>query len=221
MFELKGSRSDIRGVYAVTPDESNTEKLLANAEAALRGGVRMLQYRNKSAAPKLAYEQAVELRALCVDHNCLFIVNDDWRLALEMGADGVHVGSHDDDPANILAAVKSKSTSVSNFIVGVSCYDDLKRGEVYSQMGVDYLAFGAAFPSITKPKALLTPLAHFQTAKTRFQLPIVAIGGITLGNAPKVIDAGADAIAIISSLFNTADITLTAQLFSSYFQNHV
>lgn len=209
----------IRGVYAITRDESDTEKLIADVDAALTGGIRLVQYRNKSASSKLAREQAVALRALTRAANATLIVNDDIDLALAISADGVHLGRHDGNAPGNFSELRQRS--LGQFLIGLSCYNDLALARSASDAGADYVAFGSFFPSTTKPDAIHVETTVMREAKRLLSLPVVAIGGITLENAPQLLAAGANSVAVISSLFDADDIVKRAGLFSSLFPEHV
>ena len=210
---------NISGLYAVTPDELNTAALTAKLYAALRGGVQMVQYRNKVANNNLRLLQATALLALCRSYHVPLIINDHLDLCAQIDADGVHLGSTDCDlgaARRLLGADK---------IIGASCYNQLSLAEKAQEQGASYVAFGACFSSDTKPNAVNAPLSLFAEAKQKITLPLVAIGGITLQNAAQVIAAGADAIAVVNALFgarqmdNSAaeDIKLSAQQFAHLF----
>lgn len=202
----------LEGLYAVTPDDRLLPRLSVLVEMALEGGVRLVQYRNKLAPPPLRRAQAAELLRICRAFGASLIVNDDTQLAVEIGADGVHLGRDDDDPA------AAREVLGPGRILGVSCYGDLDRAEAAARAGADYLAFGSVFPSVTKPGASPVSLDTLREARRRFGLPIAAIGGITLDNAPKVIDAGADMVAVVSDLFDAMDIRRRAEDFQKLFQ---
>jgi thiamine-phosphate pyrophosphorylase len=200
----------IKGLYAITPDSADCEALLCKVEAGLAGGARVIQYRNKTEGAQ-HLDMATGIAALCRRFNAVFIVNDDVELALKVGADGVHLGRDDGDIAPARAKLGDDR------IIGVSCYGSLERALAAQAAGADYVAFGSMFPSSTKPQAPHAPLSLLTEARQALQVPIVAIGGITLHNAPQVVDAGADAIAVISAVFDTPDIAQTAQAFSKLF----
>lgn len=202
----------LAGLYAITPDEPSTELLVRKAGAALRGGAELVQYRNKSAGPALRLEQARALCALCRAAGAVFIVNDDVALALEIGADGAHLGAEDGDLG------EARRQLGQGKLLGASCYDRIDLADAAAQAGADYLAFGSVFSSATKPGAVRAPLAIFAAARRSFALPLVAIGGITLQNAPQVFSAGADAVAVISALFDADDIAARAADFSRIYQ---
>lgn len=189
----------IEGLYAITPDLNDTDELLRRAEQVLRGGASVLQYRNKQADYALKREQASELMWLCEDHGVPFIINDHVLLCVELDADGVHLGGTDGDIAaarRLLGAHK---------LIGASCYNRLDLALQARDAGADYVAFGACFPSETKPEAVRAPLALFAEARQAVGLPMVAIGGITPDNVQEVMRAGADAVAVISAIFDGGD----------------
>ena len=196
----------LRGLYAVTPDLADSELLLRKVALALEGGIAMLQYRNKG---RQSLQEARSLATACRRAGVPFIVNDDLDLALECGADGVHLGREDGD----LAAARSK---LKGKVLGVSCYDALPAARSAVAAGADYIAFGSVFPSPTKPAAVRAPHSLFGAARA-LGVPMVAIGGITLGNAPQLLSAGADALAVVSDLFDAADIAERARAYGKLF----
>ena len=202
----------LAGLYAITPDEPRTDILVQKVGLALRGGASAVQYRNKTAARELRLEQARALAVLCRAAGASFIINDDLALALELGADGVHLGADDGD------LVDARRRLGRDKLLGASCYDRIELAEAAVQAGVDYLAFGSVFSSGTKPGAVRAPLAIFAEARRSTALPLVAIGGISLQNAPEVFAAGADAVAVISALFDAVDIGASAADFTRLYQ---
>jgi len=205
--------TSINGLYAITPDLDDSIQLSLQVEAALWGGVRLLQYRNKFGSHVLKCKQASELLKLCRRYNALLIINDDVNLCQSIDADGVHLGASDGE---ITTARKLLGI---NKIIGASCYNQLDLAKTAQSAGASYVAFGACFASSTKPAALHAPLSLLSQAKKELALPVVAIGGITLNNAQSVIDAGADAIAVINALFSSPDITNSAQQYTQLFYN--
>ena len=205
------SQSAISGLYAVTPDAPDTQLLLEQVEAALAGGARVLQYRNKSAPLTARLEQVRALKALCARYDVPLIVNDHVDLARAVDAEGVHLGA---DDGSALAARHALGAAK---IIGISCYDSLERGRQARREGADYIAFGSFFTSSVKPGAVHAPLELLAEAKRELALPLVAIGGITLGNAQELLAAGADALAVISALFAAPDITVAARGFKALF----
>lgn len=205
------AKAAIRGLYALTPDTADTDDLCKRVAAAIAGGARVLQYRNKSAADPLRETQAQALRELCRPHGVTFIVNDDIQLARHVRADGVHLGRDDGDIAAARAALGN------DMLIGVSCYDDLERARAAQRQGADYVAFGSFFASSVKPNAVRPPVALLSQAKATLQVPVVAIGGITAYNASQLVEAGADALAVISAVFDAPDIRAAAQAFDRLF----
>lgn len=203
----------IKGLYAVTPDIADTALLLRKVEAALAGGARQLQYRNKAADAALRLAQAGALRDLCRRYAATLVINDHVELAAATAAGGVHVGREDS------AVAKARAELGPDKIIGVSCYDDFTRAATAVAEGADYVAFGSFFASLTKPGATRVPLALLGQARRRFGVPLVAIGGINLENAGAVIAAGADAVAVISALFDADDIAAAAREFCNLFTN--
>lgn len=201
----------MHGLYAITPDLLDTSLLLTQSRQALAHGASILQYRNKLADATLAKLQATALRDLTREYDACLIINDDLDLALAIGADGVHLGGTDGD----LAAAKSHMPS--GMLLGASCYNDLAIAHAAVSAGADYVAFGAVFPSGTKPHARRASLELIRQARAELTVPIVAIGGITSQNAAEVVAAGADCIAVIAALFDAADIGATAEQFSRLF----
>ena len=201
----------IGGLYAITRETDDTAQLLREVAAALKGGASVVQYRDKSGDVARQHEQASELLALCQRNRVPFIVNDSLRLADLIGADGVHLGRDDG------ALREARIILGAQRIIGVSCYQSLDLALAAQSAGADYVAFGSFYPSTTKPDAPRAELALLQQASREIQLPIVAIGGITPANAEALIDAGADAIAVINALFGAPDIEARARKFAELF----
>ena len=189
----------LRGLYAVTPDIDDITTLVAKVDAAIAGGAQAIQYRNKTASPALRRKQAAMLARVCGGRGALFIVNDDGALAREVGAAGVHLGEDDGDIG------RARDRLGENMLIGVSCYNDLARAKRLVAEGADYIAFGSFFPSATKPDARRAEPALLRRART-FKVPVVAIGGITPANARELVVAGADALAVISAVFDHASL---------------
>jgi thiamine-phosphate pyrophosphorylase len=200
-----------RGLYVIT--DGPRPNLLEVVALALAGGARLLQYRDKTTDHSRRLTEARAIRALCVARGVPMIINDDVALALATGAAGVHLGEDDGDVAAARAELGPEA------IIGVSCYDSLDRARQLALGGADYLAFGAFFPSPTKPHARRAPFELLrQTAALR--LPRVAIGGITPDNGGSLIDAGADYLAVISAVFGDPDVRGAARRFTDLFTSH-
>jgi thiamine-phosphate pyrophosphorylase len=200
------------GLYAITPETADTARLLAQVEAALAGGVAVVQYRDKSDDVARRHEQASELVALCHRFNVPLIINDDLRLADLTDADGVHLGRDDGSVA------KARIILGHDKFIGASCYQSLDRALAAQADGADYVAFGSFYPSTTKPEAARAEPDLLITVALCLQIPIVAIGGITYNNASPLLDAGADSLAIQSALFDAADPRAAAYQLNQLFQ---
>ena len=208
---LSASSTRVRRLYAVTPEEPDTEVLAQKVREALLGGARMVQYRNKTGTSALRREQCALLIALCRAAGAPLIVNDDLDLALAIGADGLHLGRED------IPIAVARAELGDGMLLGASCYDRLELAIAARDAGADYVAFGSAFPSPTKPGAPRASSALYREAKSRLNCPVVAIGGITLGNARTLITAGVDAVAVITALFDAPDIAAAARGFDRLF----
>lgn len=203
------------GLYAVTPDITDTDLLIRKVRQVLEGGAQLVQYRNKGADEKLRLAQANALVTLCDGFGVPLIVNDSIEVAMAIGADGVHLGAAD-------AEIEQARTRLGgDKIIGASCYTNIERALDAERKGAHYVAFGSFFASSVKPGAPRASLSLLGEAKSKLRIPIVAIGGITADNAPQLIAAGADAVAAISALFDEADIRLAAQEFVRLFESRV
>jgi thiamine-phosphate pyrophosphorylase len=187
-----------RGVYLVTPDEADTARLRERLAPALAAGPALLQYRNKAAGAALRREQVAMLRPLCRAAGVPLLVNDDWRLAAELGADGAHLGEHDGEIAEARAALGPE------ILLGASCYNQAELARRAAAAGASYLAFGAFFPSGTKPLARRADFSLLADSAS-LGLPRVAIGGVTPDNARSLVAAGADLVAVIGGVFDAPD----------------
>jgi thiamine-phosphate pyrophosphorylase len=197
----------MRGLYAITPDSADTAALARKVEQALKAGVAMLQYRSKLLPRDKRLLQARELAPIARGYGVPFIVNDDVEVALAVGANGAHLGKGDGD----LAAARAR---LAGRMLGASCYDNLESARAAVRAGADYVAFGSVFPSATKPGAVRAPLSLFGQD---LGVPLCAIGGITLDNAPRLIAAGASLLAVISDLFDAPDVGARATQYRRLF----
>ena len=210
----------MRGLYAITPETLDTTKLIEQVRYAIAGGASVLQYRSKRVPPDVVLTQAGVLRKITKETGTIFIVNDNSDLAFVVGADGVHLGRDESDERSIfrIRQESAKRTPLQPFLIGVSCYNELGRAEEAVRVGVDYIAFGSFFSSPTKPLAVKADLALLRAARPRIGLPIVAIGGITVGNARQLISVGVDMVAVITALFGADDIERRAREFTNLFE---
>ena len=198
--------SPIRGAYLIADrTRLGTDELEPAVRAALAGGVRLVQYRDKSNDRERRLAEAQALAALCHEHEAFLIVNDDPELARDAGADGVHLGRDD------LGVGDARAIVGADAVIGVSCYNEIERAFVAERAGADYVAFGSFHPSGTKPEAVRAPLSLLKRARGRIRLPIVVIGGITPDNAGPLALAGADAAAVVGGILDADDITEAAR----------
>lgn len=201
-----------KGLYAITDSARHTGAALEHAVTrAIAGGAQAIQYRDKSMDKNRRHAEAAMLVGVCRRHGVALIVNDDVELALRVDADGVHLGRDDMD----LAAARARLGS--DFIIGVSCYDQLARAESAQENGADYIAFGSMFPSATKPGATPAGIAVLEQARGRIRLPIVAIGGITPEAGGSLLEAGADMLAVVSGVFGHDDPAEAARCYARLF----
>ena len=203
----------LKGLYGVTDSQllPDDRILMEAVEQALIGGMKVLQYRDKSLDHEKRLRQASTLRVLCHKYGALFIINDDIELAADSEADGVHLGQQDE-------SVESARKRLGEYaIIGISCEGSLDQAQTAVEEGVNYIAFGRFFPSRTKPDAKPAELSLLPSAKEAFKVPVVAIGGITVDNASQLIEAGADMVAVVHNLFASTDIQSRARSFTELF----
>jgi thiamine-phosphate pyrophosphorylase len=200
----------VKGLYAITPDTASTDLLARMVAQALEGGIALLQYRNKLADAALRREQALALLRLTRAKRVPLIINDDVALAAAIDADGAHVGRDDGEVAAARRMLPGK-------LLGASCYASLEAAQQAIAAGADHVAFGSVFASGTKPGATRAPLEIFAHARS-LGVPLVAIGGITLENAPLAVSAGADLLAVIADLFGAPDIAGRAARYRTLFE---
>jgi thiamine-phosphate pyrophosphorylase len=203
----------LHGIYAITDPVLCGDDLINNVRAAIEGGIRILQYRNKQASHNVQHEEATRLLALCRQHDVLFIINDDADLAADIDADGVHLGQKD------RALIEAREHLGQNKIIGISCNNRFDYALAAQQQGADYIAFGRFFSSMTKPQAPQAEIELLLRGKRELHVPIVAIGGITADNGRQLIEAGADMLAVIHGIFGQADVRLAAQRYAELFRN--
>jgi len=205
----------IKGLYAITPDSADLNTLIQKTKSAIEGGAFMVQYRSKIQDRDVKMQQCAAILRLCREHNVPCIVNDDVEMCRTLKADGVHLGEEDDNIAEVRHILGDDA------IIGSSCYDQLDRAKSAQKEGASYVAFGAMFPTSTKPNAPRATLALLKDAKREIEIPIVAIGGITVNNAHDVIKTGIDAIAVINSLYEAKSIKETAETFVKMFHQKI
>lgn len=203
----------INGLHAITPEVDLDNKLVAQVEQVIQGGARVIRYHNSSHDRSLKLRQGLLLLELCHAGDVVFLVDGDIELARRLKADGVHLGQ-DDQPVD--AARRQLGPDA---IIGAACYDNLHRALTARAEGADYLSFGAMFRTASQPAgrpATHAPLALLNDAH-RLKLPVVATGGISVDNAQRVVQAGADAISVQGGLFNHGNPYQTARRMSALF----
>ena len=200
----------LTGLYVIADAINNTQtELISKTEEILIAGVRIIQYRDKVNSVNDKLTIAHKLRSLTRQYESLFVVNDDIELTLASHADGIHLGKHD-------ASIEYARTLLGKHkIIGASCYADYSNAKSAVAASANYIAFGSFFPSPTKPKATRADIELLSRAKQDFELPVCAIGGITAKNAQQLIGAGADMVAVISSVFNASSPTQAVQEYLS------
>jgi thiamine-phosphate pyrophosphorylase len=202
----------LHGLYVITDDcRSGPEAVSAKVACAIRGGARIVQYRDKGADASRRRAEAEAIRHFTRAAGIPLLINDDVALATAIGADGVHLGRDDGDVASARAALPA------GCLVGVSCYNDFERARQARLAGADYVAFGAFFPSVTKPEAVRAERPLLTRTRTELHLPTVAIGGISPENGASLVAAGADMLAVVSAVFAADDITRAARAFARCF----
>ena len=206
------TQSRIAGLYAIADSSYLTsQNFVTAAGVALAGGARVLQYRDKHSAAAQRATIAHALNDVCRRHGVPLIINDDVELAVSVGAAGVHLGRDDADIGAARAALGKDA------VIGLSCYNQLERARAAQAAGADYVAFGSFFASRTKPQAVPAALELLRTARAALKIPIVAIGGITPENGGSLVEAGADALAVIEGVFGQTDIRTAAERYAQLF----
>ena len=201
------NKKDFNGLYAITdPILTPAPLLLKAVEDAISGGANIVQYRNKLADDHTRLQQARQLRDLCTKNEVIFIINDDPQLALDVSADGVHLGQQDGGIADARKLLGKQA------LIGVSCYNRIENARLAVDAGADYIAFGRFFPSKTKPQAVQADLSLIKQAKQLFDIPVVAIGGINSDNVSHLVAEGVDAVAVINELFKNSNNVVNAAL---------
>lgn len=201
----KTKSQKLSGLYAITDPDLMQENIITKVEQAILGGINILQYRNKTASPVQQLQEANELAQLCKSHNVLFIINDNIELALQVDADGLHLGQTD------TPLLEARQRLPENKIIGVSCNNKIEMALIAQKHGADYIAFGRFYKSITKPEAPQAELSLLSEARNKIIIPIVAIGGISPEAAPALIKEGVSMIAAINGIFAQDDVYLATQ----------
>ncbi|WP_353569839.1 thiamine phosphate synthase [Candidatus Albibeggiatoa sp. nov. BB20] len=203
----------IQGLYVITDSQLIPEQhFLSMVEAALRGGSKVVQYRDKTNDPQKRLNQATALKTLCHQYAVPLIINDDIDLAQQIQADGVHLGKQD------ASLSKAREQLGKHAIIGISCYNQLALAQQAVDNDADYIAFGRFFNSVTKPEAIPASIDLLHQARQQFSCPIVAIGGITPENGRQLLDAGANSLAVINGVFSESTPQAVQAAANRYFQ---
>jgi len=205
-------KNKLQGLYAITDSNlMSLENFNEKVEQALIGGAQIIQYRDKTQDLNKRLQQAHDTKKLCTLHNAILIINDDIQLAIDVDADGVHIGIKD------MLLNDARKKLGANKIIGVSCYNQFELAQQAEKEGADYIAFGSFFSSQIKPDAKPASIELLVKAKKQLSLPICAIGGINTDNGLSLINAGADMLAVISNIFGQQDITTASLNFNNLF----
>lgn len=204
-----------QGLYVITEDHVlDFDSLLSKTETILDNNISALQYRKKNATYLQKFDEASALKSLCIKYNTPFIINDDIKLATEIGADGIHLGEQDE------SCQSARSKLGKNKLIGISCYNDSGRAEQAIRESADYIAFGAMYKTETKKSTKNASPQLLIDAKKRFSVPLVAIGGITPQNAQALLSAGADLLAVVSCVYHADRPDMVIKEFKKLFENY-
>ena len=199
------------GIYLISDSKNLViDDLLDKTEKILDVGISLFQFRDKNSKYEIKKSTALKLQTLCKKYNTLFIINDDVVLAKEISADGVHLGRNDMD-------IEMARKILGDKIIGVSCYNNLEDAITAEIMGADYIALGSFFSSPTKPEARKIAIDLLPIAKSKLNIPVVAIGGITPENGKQLVDNKVDFLAIISGIYASTDIINSIKSYKNLF----
>lgn len=205
---------NLTGLYVIADAECiGTDEIISKTEKVLAADVKIIQYRDKVNSQKARYKVAEQLRKLTHEHECLLLINDDAQLAKSIDADGVHLGKDD------ISVKQARKLLGKNKIIGASCYTQIENAQTAINASANYIAFGSFYPSTTKPNAPRADIELITKTKKQFDTPVCAIGGITPKNATKLLNAGADMIAVISAVFNASSPKQAVQEYLSLIRN--
>ena len=211
---MKNKNDKLKGLYVVTDRPMCLERSMSVDKIvalAIGGGARIIQYRNKQSPHAVRLYEAEQLAKLCRKLDAILLINDDIDIAIEVGADGVHLGQQDTSLA------EARSRLRQDKIIGITCHNDIELARQAQAGGADYVAFGRFFPSISKPSAPAASVDTLRQANQELSIPICAIGGITLNNAPELIKNGADMLAVVNAVFGAWKVTQAAKAFTQLF----
>ncbi len=204
---MQMNKNNLHGLYAITDPALMQDKLIEKTQLAIKGGINILQYRNKTAPLEQQESEAKMLANMCHENNVLFIINDNVELALKVNADGVHLGQKD------TGITQARKQLGKNKIIGVTCHNKIDFAVTAQQQGADYVAFGRFYTSLTKPDAPQAELALLNEARKIISIPLVAIGGITHDTALPLLQNGANMLAVVQGVFAQEDILAATRQF--------
>jgi len=199
----------LKGLYVITDDNlTPNESIYTQVDDTLKGGASIVQLRDKKSSDEEIKIKAIKLQELCKKYDALFVLNDKIDLAIKLQCDGLHIGKSDHDRFETIR---------SNFdgIIGVSCYGDISLAKKFENLGADYVAFGSFFTSPTKPDSNIVPLEILSQAKKELNIPVCAIGGITINNLEKVIIQNPDMVSVISDIWNSENIQNQSKIYKN------
>jgi len=205
----------LQGLYAITDVNLMGEQLLEMSKQAILGGIHILQYRNKTATLQQQENEALALAHLCKKHHVLFLINDNIDLALKVNADGVHLGQTDTQ------LLRAREKLGQEKIIGITCHNKIELAITAQEQGADYVAFGRFYTSHTKPTAPPADISILSNAKQSINIPIVAVGGITIKTAPDLLEQDADMLAVINAIFGEKDVMAATQQFVDFFPSGI
>jgi len=201
----------VKGYYFITDENLSAAGIVHDAGQAVAERVRLIQYRNKSAATRILFEEALTLKHLCAGSSTRLIINDRVDIALAVDADGVHIGQDDlpyDETRRLLGKDK---------LIGVTVHT-LEEARLAEAHGADYLGVSPIYTTSTKTDAgQACGLDTLRAIRRACHIPIVAIGGITLDNLPEVLAAGADMVCAISAVVIKPDVAAEIRLWQKEF----
>ena len=204
----------LKGLYVITDDTlTPLSTLLQQTKEALEGGVKIVQFRDKTNSDEVVKKTALKLQELCTRFGAIFILNDKVSLALESHFDGLHIGKSDYD---IFPQIRENFKG----ILGVSCYGDIEKAKYFESLGADYVAFGSFFSSATKPDSSIVPLEVLQKAKEQLHIPICAIGGICTDNLDEIMEQNPDMVAVISDIWRSENIKEKCEIYNRTVLKH-
>ena len=203
----------LQGLYVIVDAACiGTNEMISKTQEVLSAGVSIIQYRDKKNQATKKSQIAQQLRNITHDYQSLLIINDDVELACSIDADGIHLGKDD------MAIELARKSLGQHKIIGASCYASFENAKPAIEASADYIAFGSFYPSPTKPHAPRAKIELLKRAKQTFSTPVCAIGGITTTNASDIYKAGADMIAVISSVFNASSPSRAVQEYLTQIQ---